>query len=132
MEMGIVAMMTELVRPLSDEECPIPEHTLGDMYRASPHGLNELIDSVPPHLRARLALYCFRRAHLASVGLAIASTCEKDDLTAVGGNAGSALFERSREPVPHKLTRAEVDAEKRRQIRFLTSSLWNSSPGDED
>jgi hypothetical protein len=29
--------------------------------------------------------------------LAIAATCEKDDLTSLGGNAGAALFERSRE-----------------------------------
>jgi hypothetical protein len=37
------------------------------------------------------------RAHLASIGLAIAATCEKDDLTWLGGTAGAVLFERSRE-----------------------------------
>lgn len=123
--------MTELLRPLSDERCPISEHTLGEMYRANPHGLAGLIDTVSPDLRARLALYCFRRAHLTSIGLAIASTCEKDDLTAVGGNAGSALFERSREPLPYQPTLAEVNAS-RRKISLSAGPLRSQTSADED
>jgi hypothetical protein len=53
---------------------------LGEMYRASAHGLNELIATVSPTARVLLAVYCYRRAHLASIGLAIAATCDKDDL----------------------------------------------------
>jgi hypothetical protein len=74
------------------------------MYRASAHGLNELIATVSPTERALLAVYCYRRAHLASIGLAIAATCEKDDLTSFDGNAGAMLFERSRE-VPNVVHR---------------------------
>jgi hypothetical protein len=122
--------MTELLRPLSDELCPIPEPMLGEMYRASPHGLAELIATVPPHLRARLALYCFRRAHLASIGLAIAATCEKDDLTSVGGNAGAALFERSRESRRPSL--AEVSAASARKISLSTGPLCSLSFVDEE
>jgi hypothetical protein len=125
------AMMTELVRPLSDEQCPIPEHTLGEMYRASPHGLAELIATVSPHLRARLALYCFRRAHLSSIGLAIAATCEKDDLTAVGGNAGSTLFERSRDPAPHRPSLAGVSPSGRK-ISLSTGPLCSLTSVDEE
>jgi hypothetical protein len=74
------------------------------MYRCSSHGLNELIATVPPNARAMLALYCYRRAHLASVGLAIAASCEEEDLTRSGGNAGAVLFARSREaPQPPRL-----------------------------
>jgi hypothetical protein len=93
-------MMSELQRPLSDQLCPIPDQMLGEIYRASPHGLAALIATVSPEVRALLALYCFRRAHLASIGLTIATSCEKDDLAFVGGNAGVALFERSRQPPP--------------------------------
>lgn len=86
---------------LEDEPCPVSDKTLGEMYRASSHGLHKLIETVPPTTRASLAVYCYRRAHLASIGLAIAATCEKEDLGSFGGNAGTILFERSREaPVP--------------------------------
>jgi hypothetical protein len=73
---------------LEDEPCPVTDQMLGELYRASAHGLNELIATVSPTARALLAVYCYRRAHLASIGLAIAATCEKDDLTSLGGNAG--------------------------------------------
>ncbi|MGB6586595.1 MAG: hypothetical protein WBE93_11605, partial [Pseudolabrys sp.] len=55
---------------LEDESCPVPDEILGEMYRASAHGLNELIATVSPTARALLAVYCYRRAHLASIGLA--------------------------------------------------------------
>ena len=82
---------------LEDSPCPVPDEILGEMYRASAHGLDELIATVSPTARALLAVYCYRRAHLASIGLAIAATCDKDDLSSFGGNAGAVLFERSRE-----------------------------------
>jgi hypothetical protein len=124
--------MTELLRPLSDELCPIPEHTLGEMYRASPHGLAELIATVSPSLRARFAIYCFRRAHLASIGLAIAAACAKDDLTSVGGNAGAALFERSREPAPHRPSLAEVTAAGRGKVTLSSGPLCSLTRLDEE
>ena len=93
-------MMPEFHIPLEDEPCPVADQMLGEMYRASSHGLNELIATVSPAARALLAVYCYRRAHLVSIGLAIATTCEKDDLTSAGGRAGAALFERSREALP--------------------------------
>ena len=77
-------------RMFEDEACPVPDKVLGEMYRANPHGLNELIVSVPPAVRGMLAMYCYRRAHLASIALAIAATCDEDDLTRHGGNAGCA------------------------------------------
>ena len=89
-------MLPEHHAVLEEGARPVADQTLGEMYRASAHGLNELIATVSPTARALLAVYCYRRAHLASIGLAIAATCEKDDLTSQGGNAGAALFERSR------------------------------------
>ena len=73
---------------LEDEPCPVSDKMLGEMYRTSVHGLHELIETIPPTTRALLAVYCYRRAHLASIGLAIVATCEKDDLSSFGGNAG--------------------------------------------
>jgi hypothetical protein len=111
-------MMPELHIPLEDESCPVADQMLGEMYRASAHGLNELIATVSPAARALLAVYCYRRGHLASIGLAIAATCEEDDLTSLGGNAGAILFERSREAPPASPTDARANG--RRKITLAS------------
>ena len=56
-------MMLPERRMFEDEACPVPVDVLGEMYRANPHGLNELIVSVPATVRGMLAMYCYRRAH---------------------------------------------------------------------
>jgi hypothetical protein len=83
-------------RQLNEEPCPVADSVLGQLYRASPHGLVEIIETVPPEVRAMLAVYCYRRAHLASIGLAIAASCDEDDLAWHGGNLGVDLFTKSR------------------------------------
>jgi hypothetical protein len=83
---------------LNEEACPVPESVLGQLYRASPHGLSELIATVSPDVRAMLAVYCYRRSHLASIGLAIAASCEEEDLSLHGGNLGVDIFAKSRAP----------------------------------
>jgi hypothetical protein len=118
-------MMPELHIPLEDETCPVADQMLGEMYRASAHGLNELITSISPTARALLAVYCYRRAHLTSIGLAIAATCERDDLTSLGGNAGAALFERSREVPQSSLPDARANG--RRKITLAVGSLHHSN-----
>jgi len=124
-------MLPEHRALLEDEPCPVPDEMLGAMYRASPHGLSELIATVSPTARVLLAVYCYRRAHLASIGLAIAATCEKDDLTWLGGNAGAVLFERSRE-TPQSLS-ADAHAMGRRKITLATEPVRQLSPiEDED
>jgi hypothetical protein len=89
---------------VEDEPCPVTDQLLGEMYRADANGLNELIATVSRTARALLAVYCYRRAHLASIGLAIAATCEEEDLASSGGNAGAMLFERSRKAPQPSLT----------------------------
>jgi hypothetical protein len=111
---------------LEDEPCPVPDETLGEMYRASAHGLSQIITTVSPTARVLLALYCYRRAHLASIGLAIAATCEKDDLTSLGGNAGATLFERSRE-TPQS-SPADARANGRRKITLAAQPLRQLNP----
>src|ERR1700733_1163132 len=118
-------MLPEHHAVLEEEPCPVADQTLGEMYRASAHGLNELIATVPPTARTLLAVYCYRRAHLASIGLAIAATCEKDDLTSLGGNAGATLFERSREAPQPSL---DVRANGRRKITLAVESPRPPNP----
>jgi hypothetical protein len=111
---------------VEDEPCPVTDQMLGEIYRSSAHGLNELIATVPPTARALLAVFCYRRAHLASIGLAIAATCEEDDLTSLGGNAGAMLFERSRKAPQSRL--ADVGTSNRRKITVAVGPLRTPSP----
>lgn len=81
---------------LNEEACPVPESVLGQLYRATPHALTELLANISSEVCASLAVYCYRRAHLASIGLAIAASCDEDELTMHGGNLGANLFAKSR------------------------------------
>ena len=119
-------MMPALYKPLEDEQCPVADQMLGEMYRASAHGLNQLIATVSPAARALLAVYCYRRAHLVSIALAIATTCEKDALTSVGGRAGAALFERSREALP------DLHSNGRRKVTLAAGLLREFEPIEEE
>ena len=101
-----------------EEVCPVPESLLGDLYRASPEGLHALVESVPAPVRAMLAIYCSRRAHLATLGLAIASTCERSELIRSGGQLGAAIFVQSRQAL-------HVAPEKRRKITLATRSYFS-------
>jgi hypothetical protein len=49
-------MLPEHRTLLEDEPGPVPDEMLGEMYRASAHGLNELIATVSPTARALLAV----------------------------------------------------------------------------
>ena len=119
-------MLPEHRALLEDKSCPVPDEILGEMYRASAHGLNELIATVSPTTRALLAVYCYRRAHLASIGLAIAATCDKVDLADWGGNAGAVLFERSREAPQSSL--GDTHASGRKKINLAAGPLRQLSP----
>jgi len=127
-------MLSEHHIVLDEESCPVGDQMLGEIYRSSAHGLNELIATVSPEARALLAVYCYRRAHLVSIGLAIAATCEKDDLSLVGGNAGTMLFERSREPFePSHSGPIDASAYGRRKVTLPTGPISELSPkGEKD
>jgi hypothetical protein len=92
---ALLASLGNLMQ-LNEEACPVTESALGELYRASPHALPELIENISPEVRSSLAVYCYRRAHLSSIGLAIAASCDEVDLTMQGGNLGANLFTKSR------------------------------------
>ena len=113
-------MLPDRCALIEDERCPVADEMLGKMYRTSAHVLDELIATVSSPVRALLAIYCYRRAHLASIGLAIAATCEKDELTSSGNNVGGVLFERSRAPLQLPLDSRVTG---RRKITLATGSF---------
>jgi hypothetical protein len=92
------------------ETCPISEELLGQIYRAGPEGVESVVSKLPQGPRARLAAFCYARAHLHEIGLSIAATCDERSLTEAAGRVGEALYVRSRRrvapvaasPAPHK------------------------------
>jgi hypothetical protein len=117
-------------RDSDSDPCPVPDDMLGELYRANKNGLPELIATVSPDVRAALAMYCYRRGHLKSIGLAIASTCNLYDLETVGGTAGATLHARSREAAPAAPVASQYVA--RQKITLASGSLRKSLPIDED
>ena len=81
------------------ERCPVRDELLGEMYRASEHGLARLVESVSSDVRAQLALFCYRRSHLHSLALSIAASCSERELILIGGRVGASLYAQSRGPV---------------------------------
>ncbi len=112
-----------------NDSCPVGEELLGSLYRASEHGLSELVESVSPDVRAMLALFCYRRNHLHSMGIAIAATCNKRDLVEQGGVVGSTLFAMSREAPSDAPT---PSAYGKRTITLSTKPLTTFAAVDDD
>jgi hypothetical protein len=113
-----------------DEVCPVRDELLGELYSAGKVGLPALVATVPPRVRAMLALFCYHRSHLHSMGLAIAASCEEDDLVRLGGRVGSILFTRSKEaPRPQPLAPHHAN---RRKITLATGPLRDMAPVDDE
>jgi hypothetical protein len=94
-----VAMLQDRHAP-EDDVCPICDELLAELYSASKLGLPALVGTMAPDLKATLALFCYHRSHLHTIGVAIAASCDEDNLIQSGGRVGAALFARSRE-APH-------------------------------
>jgi hypothetical protein len=117
-------------RPSEDDACPVRDEMLAEIYSASKLGLPVLVATVEPDVRAMLALYCYHRSHLHAIGIAIAASCEEDDLIHFGGRVGVVLYTRSREapqPMPvasHYTTR--------RKVTLATGPLGDMPAFDQD
>jgi hypothetical protein len=105
---------------VSDDICPVRDELLGELYRANDLFVPGFVYTLAPDIRALLALFCYRRSHLHSIGLAIASSCDKDSLVWAGGSVGAFVFACSREASPREVQSARAD---RRKITLATGVL---------
>jgi hypothetical protein len=110
--------------------CPVREELLGEMYRASENGLPQLVESVSSEVRAMLALFCYRRSHLYSLALSIATSCSERELIQFGGRVGSTLYALSREPAAR--TSPSSSYGHRKPITLSTKPLSTFSPVEDD
>ena len=106
--------------------CPVRDELLGEMYRASEHGLPRLVETVSPEVRAMLALFCYRRSHLHSLALAIAASCTERELISLGGRVGSTLYALSREPAARAAPSSSYG--NRKPITLSTKPLSTFAP----
>ena len=113
-----------------NESCPVRDELLGELYRASEHGLPQLVESVSPEVRAMLALFCYRRSHLHALAMAIAGSCSERDLIKLGGRVGSTLYALSREPAAR--VAAVSSGNGRKPITLSTKPLSTLAPLDDE
>jgi hypothetical protein len=84
--------------PQFDNDQPVPAELAERLYRAGEGQAAALVSGFSVAQRANLAMYCYHKAHLHRIGLAIAATCERSALELTWGRAlGTALFEQSRD-----------------------------------
>jgi hypothetical protein len=105
-----------------EEPCPVTDELFAKLLASSQQDVNLIVDNIDPALRATLALYCYRRAHLAQIGLAIAATCPQETLAWWGGAGGNSLFLASREEV------LSSSASRRPKITLASGPLRQMGP----
>ena len=113
------------------DACPVRDELLGEMYRASEHGLARLVENVSSDVRATLALFCYRRSHLHSLALSIASSCTERELIHFGGRVGATLYALSRE-APSSRSAASSSYSSRKPITLSTKPLSTLVPIDDE
>ena len=86
--------------------------------------VSEIASKLGASERATLAVFCYGRAHLNTIGLALAAQCSLDHLTAAAASplAGSTLYAQSRE-LP-----TTVPASHRRSITLAASAQSRFTP----
>jgi hypothetical protein len=109
------------------DKCPVRDELLGQMYRASEHGLAHLVASVSSDVRAMLALFCYRRSHLHSLAISIAASCTENELVHFGGRVGSTLYALSRE-APSSQVAVPSSYNGRKPITLSTKPLSTFAP----
>ena len=113
------------------DACPVRDELLGEMYRASEHGLARLVDTVSSDVRAMLALFCYRRSHLHTLALSIAASCTERELINFGGRVGSTLYALSREaPSSRSVSTASYNG--RKPITLSTKPLSTFAPIEDE
>jgi hypothetical protein len=85
---------------------------------------------VSPEVRAKLALFCYRKSHLHALALAIAARCGERALIEFGGRVGSTLYALSREAPA--MRGVAISHNGRKPITLSTKPLSAIAPLDDE
>lgn len=89
-----------------DDDQVVSDELIVRLVQATAQTVPEVVAEFTLAQRANLARFCYRKAHLHEVGLAIAATCDQSTLVnAWGTSLGRALFDQSREPMRPEIVR---------------------------
>jgi hypothetical protein len=98
----------------------LSDDLVGWLYRADEGAVVDLMSQLSPQQRADVAVFCYQKAHLHQIGLAIAASCDPGALIqALGTVRGRILFAQSRENRPQSDRRP---AGQRRKITLATQA----------
>ena len=96
-----VALKVAQSRVVDHDDHAAMTDALSRLYGAASQGIDDIVSNLTASERARLAVFCYGRAHLNAIGLRIAAQCDLDHLIAAShsATAGQMLFSQSREDV---------------------------------
>lgn len=98
----------------------LSDDLVGWLYRADEDTVLDVMGQLSPQQRADVAVFCYQKAHLHQIGLAIAATCDPGALIqALGTVRGRILFAQSRENRPQSDRRPPGQ---RRKITLATQA----------
>src|ERR1700730_17078483 len=104
--------------PRASVEFVVSDELIGQLHRAGAENVRGIVESFSPDQRAAIAGYCWRRAHLRSVGLAVAAHCGERSLNHALGPIGvGILFLQSRQQIMNEIKGPTFD---RRKITLAT------------
>lgn len=83
----------------AEPDCPVSLDILGRLYRADSAAIADMVSLLPEDRRARLAMFCYARAHLRELGLTIAESCNETRLAELAGVLGQVLAAQCRAKV---------------------------------
>ncbi|MGP0091007.1 MAG: hypothetical protein ACLPKB_13760 [Xanthobacteraceae bacterium] len=89
-------MAAQPLERLPQDGPAVSDELIGRLYASRQQELTHMVADLPPEQRANLAVFCYRRAHLREIGLAIAATCDQWSLVNAAGKAGDVLYAHSR------------------------------------
>lgn len=116
--------------PQFDNDQPVPAEFAERLYRAGAGQAAALVSGFSATQRADLAVYCYHKAHLHRIGLAIAATCERSVLELTWGRTlGKVLYEQSRDLA---LAQAPIANPYRPAVTLATLSAMQAAMDNEE
>ena len=114
---------------VDDDDRAAMSAALTRLYGVATQSAQEIVANLTESERARLAVFCYGRAHLNAIGLAIATTCSLDHLVAAAhsGTAGRTIFNQARD---RSILAAKAVPGRRASVTLAASAMSRGLPAE--